>query len=176
MEDKSIPFETSHSSSNPDYNHGWQKVTYVKKQQKKQQKLSDSSKITANGSAVPGGDNVFKSLEKQSDERRKRIVAQTAAIYAVGDAPVRSALKHRSDDEDEDSVAEGAIGSAKNGVAGEKKKDKVKKPKKPKITVAEAAVKIDAADLDAFLADITVRENLDLFPRHFIFPSPKGKC
>lgn len=156
MEDKSIPFETSHSSSNPDNNHGWQKVTYVKKQQKKQQKLSDSSKIIANGSAVPGGDNVFKSLEKQSDERRKRIVAQTAAIYAVGDAPVRSALKHRSDDEDEDSVAEGAIGSAKNGVAGEKKKDKVKKPKKPKITVAEAAGKIDAADLDAFLADITV--------------------
>ncbi|MCE5166782.1 hypothetical protein HAX54_026287 [Datura stramonium] len=156
MEDKSIPFESSHSEPNTDNNHGWQKVTYVKKQKKKQQKLSDSGKLIANGSAVTGADNVFKSLEKQSDERRKRIAAQTASMYAVGAAPVRSALKHRSDDEDEDSDAEGAVGGAENGVVGEKKKEKVKKPKKPKVTVAEAAVKIDAADLAAFLADITV--------------------
>lgn len=158
MEDKSIPFESSHSASNTDNNHGWQKVTYLKKQKKKQQKPSDSGKVITNGPAIPGADNVFKSLEKQSDERRKRIAAQTAAMYAVGDAPVRSALKHRSDDEDEDSDAEGAIGGAENGVAGEKKKEKVKKPKKPKVTVAEAAAKIDAADLEVFLADITVRK------------------
>ncbi|PHT50067.1 hypothetical protein CQW23_09814 [Capsicum baccatum] len=156
MEDKSIPFESSHSEPSTDSNHGWQKVTYVKKQKKKQQKLADSGKVIANGSAVPGADNVFKSLEKQSDERRKRIAAQTAAMYAVGDAPVRSALKHRSDDEDEDSDAEGAVGGAENGLVGEKKREKVKKLKKLKVTVAEAAGKIDAADLAAFLADITV--------------------
>ncbi|CAN4123331.1 unnamed protein product [Withania somnifera] len=144
MEDKSIPFESNHSEPNTDNSHGWKKVTYVKKQKKKQQKLSDSGKVISNGSGV---DNVFKSLEKQSDERRKRIAAQTAAMYAVGDAPVRSAPKH----EYEDSDTEGA----ENGVVGEKK-EKVKKPKKPKVTVAEAAAKIDAADLAAFLADITV--------------------
>ncbi|CAN4090546.1 unnamed protein product [Withania somnifera] len=143
MEDKSIPFE-----SNIDNSHGWQKVTYVKKQKKKHKKLSDSGKVIANGS---GADNVFKSLEKQSDERRKRIAAQAAMIYGVGDAPVRSPLKH----EDEDSDAEGDVAGAENGVVGEKK-EKVKKPKKPKVTVAEVAVKIDAADLSAFLADITV--------------------
>ncbi|KAJ8548414.1 hypothetical protein K7X08_032517 [Anisodus acutangulus] len=140
MEDKSIPFE---SNTNSDNNHGWQKVTYVKKQKKKQQNPS----VIAN---VSGADNVFKSLEKQSDERRKRIAAQT---YALDDAPVRSALKYRSDGEDEDSDTEGgARGAAENG----EKKEKVKKPKKPKVTVAEAAVKMDAADLAAFLADITV--------------------
>ncbi|KAJ8556415.1 hypothetical protein K7X08_029806 [Anisodus acutangulus] len=96
-------------------------------------------------------DSVFKSLEKQSDERHKRIAAQT---YALDDAPVRSALKHLSDGEDEDRDAEGAARGAPDN--GEKKKEKVKKPKKPKVTVAEAAVKIDAADLAAFLTDITV--------------------
>ncbi|XP_060213598.1 uncharacterized protein LOC132640836 [Lycium barbarum] len=152
MEDKSIAFESE--PIHTDNSHGWQKVTYVKKQKKRQQKSSDSGKVITNGS---GADSVFKSLEKYSDERRKKIASQTAAMYSLDDAPVRSALRHRSDGEDEDSDAEGA--AARGGVGaknGEKKKEKVKKPKKPKVTVVEAAVKIDAADLAAFLADITV--------------------
>ncbi|XP_009781515.1 uncharacterized protein [Nicotiana sylvestris] len=155
MAEKSIAFESNHSGP-IDTTHGWQKVTYAKKQKKKQAKPSDSGKVIANGSVVPGADNVFQSLEKHSDERRKRIAEQTAAMYGVDDAPVRLGLKHRSDDENEDSDAEGGRRGAENGAVEEKKKEKVKKPKKPKVTVAEAAVKIDAADLAAFLADVTV--------------------
>ena len=43
-----------------------------------------------------------------------------------------------------------------NGKAEESKKVKAKKPKKPKVTVSDATAKIDANDLSAFLADITV--------------------
>ncbi|OIT20810.1 PREDICTED: uncharacterized protein LOC109219694 [Nicotiana attenuata] len=156
MAEKSIAFEPNHSGPITDTTHGWQKVTYAKKQKKKQAKPSDSGKVISNGSVLPGADNVFQSLEKHSDERRKRIAEQTAAMYGVDDAPVRLGLKHRSDDENEDSDAEGGRRGAENGAVEEKKKEKVKKPKKPKVTVAEAAVKIDAADLAAFLADVTV--------------------
>ncbi|OMO55484.1 hypothetical protein CCACVL1_27227 [Corchorus capsularis] len=54
-------------------------------------------------------------------------------------------------DEEDDSDAGGA---AENG-ASEIKKAKAKKPKKQKVTVAEAASKIDAGELGAFLIDIT---------------------
>lgn len=134
--------------------HGWQKVSYAKKQKKNQQKPStDSSRIAAtNGSGASGADNVFRSLEKQSEERRRKIEAQFAAMNADDDAPVRSAARNRSDDEDSD--LEG--GALQNGAADEKKKEKQKKPKKPKVTVAEAAAKIDADDLSVFLADVSV--------------------
>lgn len=134
------------SATNPD--HGWQKVTYAKRQ-KKNAKPSDPA---ATARAAVNGDNtsVFRSLEQQAEERHLRIVrAQEAATAAA--AVVRS--KHRSDDEDDDdSEVETA---ADNGKAGEAKKPKQKKPKKPKITVAEAAAKIDAADLGAFIVDVS---------------------
>ncbi|KAA8532553.1 hypothetical protein F0562_032631 [Nyssa sinensis] len=115
-------------------------------------KPSDSGKFVPNGSAAAGGDRVFKSLEKHAEERRRNIEAQRAAIAAASEAPIRS--KVRSDDEGDDSNGEGADTVLENGTTGEKK-TKAKKPKKPKITVAEAAAKIDAADLAAFLVDVS---------------------
>lgn len=160
MEDKSMASESTHHIEAANSDHGWQKVSYAKKQKKNQQKpVADSSRIVANGSAVSGVDNVFRSLEKQSEERRLRIEAQRAAMHFEDEAPLRSAAKHRSDDEDEDSDSWGADrGSGEqNGVVDGKKKEKQKKPKKPKVTVAEAAAKIDASDLSAFLDEVSVR-------------------
>lgn len=154
MENKLNSFDSNHiDDAEATNNHGWQKVTYAKKQRKQSAKKPDSGKIVSNGSAVHGGDSVFTTLEKQSEERRRRIEAQKAAIDS-DDAPVRS-LKHRSDVDDDDSESEVGKG-VQNGVHVEEKKPKVKKVKKPKVTIAEAAAKIDADDLAAFLADITV--------------------
>ena len=50
------------------------------------------------------------------------------------------------------------MNAVQNGSGVDSKKVKVKKPKKPKVTVAEAASKIDLDDLRAFLADITVSD------------------
>lgn len=168
-EDQEIATVVSHSngtSSNTD--HGWQKVTYAKRQRKTKPSpaaaaaASDSlangnSKVAANGS-LAGGDNVFRSLEQQSEDRRRRILdAQRAAANIVGaaaTAPARSKVRsYDDDDEDEDSDAEIA---AENGKAEETKKVKPKKQKKPKVTVAEAGAKIDPNHLSAFLAEITV--------------------
>lgn len=146
--------------TNGHVDHGWQKVTYAKRQRKTSKPLPSQAdagvnKIVANG-AVSGGDNVFRSLEQKSEERRRRIEEQKAAAAAAYDAdeavPVRS--KIRSDDEDgEDS--DGDV--AENGKHNEEaKKVKQKKPKKPKISVAEAAAKIDVNDLLAFLDDVSV--------------------
>ncbi|XP_017236060.1 uncharacterized protein LOC108209586 [Daucus carota subsp. sativus] len=153
MEDKLSSFDSSHiDEAEATNNHGWQKVTYAKKQRKQPAKKPDSGNIVSNGSAFHGGDSVFTSLEKQSEERRRRIEAQKAAID-YDDAPVRSS-KHRSDDDDDES--DGDVGKGvQNGVAVAEKKPKVKKQKKPKVTIAEAAAKIDADDLAAFLADIS---------------------
>ncbi|KAH7570935.1 hypothetical protein JRO89_XS05G0226000 [Xanthoceras sorbifolium] len=136
--------------------HGWQKVTYAKRQ-KKTAKTSDpaATSTRANGASANGEkSSIFRSLEQHAEERRRRIVGaqQAAEDAAAAAAPRRS--KHRSDDEDEDSDAEDA--AAENGKAEETKKPKQKKPKKPKITVAEAAAKIDAADLGAFLVDVSI--------------------
>ncbi|KAM7270317.1 hypothetical protein ACFE04_029531 [Oxalis oulophora] len=88
--------------------HGWQKVTYPKRQRKTTSTTKQSD--LSNGTLANGGDskakNVFRSLEQQSEDRRRRI-------------------------------------------------KKVKKEKKPKITVAEAASKIDSANLAVFLDEIS---------------------
>ncbi|XP_050232496.1 uncharacterized protein LOC126681132 [Mercurialis annua] len=149
VEDHQITAGNSHVTS---ADHGWQKVVYPKRQ-RKQQKPAES---VAGVGKVNGTDkaNVFKSLEQQSEERRRRIVeSQLAANADEEDAPVRSKQRRSDDDDDEDDSddAEGAKGTEK----GEEKKIKQKKPKKPKVTVAEAAAKIDASDLEAFGAEIS---------------------
>ncbi|KAL8112272.1 uncharacterized protein LOC141666994 [Apium graveolens] len=152
MEGKLNSFDSNQIEEAEANNHGWQKVTYAKKHKKQSAKKPDSGRIVSNGSAVHGGDGVFTTLEKQSEERRRRIEAQRAAIDS-DDAPVRS-VKQRSDVDDDDS--DGEVGKGvQNGVQAEEKKPKVKKVKKPKVTIAEAAAKIDADDLAAFLADIS---------------------
>ena len=66
-----------------------------------------------------------------------------------------SRSKHHINDDDDSSDGEGDR-VAENGKAEESKKVKAKKPKKLKVIVSDAAAKIDADDLSAFLADITV--------------------
>lgn len=165
MEDNHVAFDSTAANEDHDapishahVDHGWQKVTYAKNRKKTAKSSSAaadvvSGKIVANGT-VPGGDNVFRSLEQKSEERRRRIAeAQKAAALDADEAvPVRS--KIRSDDEDgEDSDGEGVENGKPNEEA---KKVKQKKPKKPKISVTEAAAKIDVNDLLAFLTDVSV--------------------
>ncbi|KAH9746287.1 hypothetical protein KPL70_004369 [Citrus sinensis] len=147
-----------HNNNNANVDHGWQKVTYAKRQRKTKPGADPSNAlVAANGGAGSSGEknNVFRNLEQQAEERHLRIIgARQAALSAAASesAPARS--KHRSDDEyDEDSDAD--VAAAENGKAEEPKKPKQKKPKKPKITVAEAAAKLDATDLSAFLIDIS---------------------
>ncbi|KAJ6290704.1 hypothetical protein OIU78_026445 [Salix suchowensis] len=89
---------------------------------------------------------------------------QLRNIWRIGDGGLRRRAggerrrvaremdRKRHSDEDD-----GESDDGDRGGAGEQVK-KVKKPKakKPKVTVAEAAAKIDAGDLGAFLVDITV--------------------
>ncbi|KAJ0725027.1 putative transmembrane protein [Helianthus annuus] len=141
-------------------NHGWQKVTYAKKHKKnpvkQQQQQQHPTKVIPNGSSISTDDNVFKSIEKKSEERRKLIEAERLANSAIYDEkpPVRSVKKNSySDYDDSDDEVVVANGAAGNGVVEEKKK--VKKVKKPKVSVQDEAVKIDAADLASYLADVT---------------------
>ncbi|OIW00746.1 hypothetical protein TanjilG_09715 [Lupinus angustifolius] len=140
-------------------NHGWQKVTYVKRQNKKisndTKTIANSDKLLPNGT-LSGGDGVFRSLELHSEDRRRRIAEARRAADAEfdDDDPARSKQRHRDDYDDDDDDDE-VDHSAENGKAEEVKKVKAKKLKKPKVTVAEAAAKIDAADLGAYLVDIS---------------------
>ena len=159
--------ESAHAESNGvshGADHGWQKVTYAKKQKKKTvnaansaDSRANSNKLVPNGT-LSGNDGVFRSLELQSEDRRRKIVEAKKladAAYDDEDAPLRSKQRHHDDDE-YDYDDENVDRSAENGKAEEAKKVKQKKPKKPKVTVAEAAAKIDAADLGAFLVEISV--------------------
>lgn len=162
-DDQEIAAIIAHISSTTSSDHGWQKVTYAKRQRKTKPSSTASSdshatKLAVPNGSIPGADNVFRSLEKQSEDRRRRILeaqrSAAAADGANGTAPARS--KARSDDEDGDYSDEEV--AAENGKADETKKPvKAKKPKKPKVTVAEAAAKIDPNHLSAFLAEILVR-------------------
>ncbi|KAL7090823.1 hypothetical protein ACP275_12G066300 [Erythranthe tilingii] len=134
-----------------DNSHGWQKVTYVKKRTKASK--NTSSNLLPNGSgAVTDKNGVFKAVEKNAEDRRRILDAKRAAssLYDDDDGfPVRS---NRNVDDDEDYPN----GESKENIpADANKKDKPKKVKSPKVTVAEAAAKIDADDLAAFLSSIS---------------------
>uniref|UniRef100_A0A7N0TCX5 Transmembrane protein n=1 Tax=Kalanchoe fedtschenkoi TaxID=63787 RepID=A0A7N0TCX5_KALFE len=140
-------------SATANSDHGWQKVTYAKRQRKnaapKQQ--PDALKFPANGV------NVFKSVEEHSDERRRR-AAEARIAASASDRAIRS-NEDGDDDEEYGSDYENLKGKENGEVV---KKVKVKKEKKPKVSLAEAAAKIDAADLSAFLVDATASfENQD---------------
>lgn len=163
MEDHHAAPESNGTSLAQSNDHGWQKVTYAKRQKKKtndnNKNVSDpranSDKLLDNGT-LSGDGGVFRNLELHSEDRRRRILeARMAADAEFDDAPARSKQRHRDDYEDDDDDDE-VERSAENGKANEAKKVKPKKLKKPKVTVAEAAAKIDADDLAAFLVDISV--------------------
>ncbi|KAJ4889679.1 hypothetical protein Rs2_29427 [Raphanus sativus] len=140
-------FETTNGTSHAD--HGWKKVVYPKRNRK--QKPSDQTTTTANSTSVPNGDNVFHSLEEKAEDRHRRILATKKASDDDSDL-ARS--KRRSDEVYgfEDSDSETAVGK-ENLKAEEGAKKKVKKEKKPKVTLGEAAAKIDASNLEAFLVE-----------------------
>ncbi|KAI3720131.1 hypothetical protein L6452_21041 [Arctium lappa] len=152
-----MEFESNNiSEENNNNNYGWQKVTYAKNKRKNQAKQQVPSKALPNGSAVAANDNVFTAIEKKSEERRKVIEAQRLAIYDPASAPppVRSSRKKDYSDYDDSDEEVEANGVAGNDVVEETKK-KPKKVKKPKVTIAEAAAKIDVDDLASFLLDVT---------------------
>ncbi|KAL9666715.1 hypothetical protein QQ045_001052 [Rhodiola kirilowii] len=137
-------------SSNPNSDHGWQKVTYAKRQRKNAVPKQQADSVKSDSIGV----NVFRSVEEHSDERRRRAadakIAATASDRAIGSS---------GGEEEDGSDYENRKGKENGEVV---KKVKVKKEKKPKVSVAEAAAKIDAADLSAFLVDATASfENQD---------------
>ncbi|CAH2033696.1 unnamed protein product [Thlaspi arvense] len=151
-------FETANGNSHND--HGWKKVVYPRRNRK--QKPADQAANGTSGNLAPNGalangDNVFRSLEEQAGDRHRRILAaKKAADASDGSDLTRS--KHRSNgygDEGydfDDSDTEIAAGK-ENLKAEAAKKPKAKKEKKPKVTLAEAASKIDESNLAAFLVE-----------------------
>ncbi|GAB2279976.1 hypothetical protein Dimus_014613 [Dionaea muscipula] len=132
-------------------NHGWQKVTYAKR--RKNQPQSQQLRPDGTVSAGEKASNVFRTIEEQSEDRRRRIEAQRRAMEVEDLPKPRSKRRDEDDDDSDDSEAEDA---RENGIVEDKKEKKVKKKeKKPKVSVSEAAAKIDAADLAAFLVDVS---------------------
>ncbi|XP_011021372.1 PREDICTED: uncharacterized protein LOC105123462 [Populus euphratica] len=134
---------------------GWKTVTYSKRNKKQQlPKVSHSPENSSSehrrSNGVGGGEaDVFRSIEQHSEDRRRRI-AEESRRREEEESGERDGSKRNSDEDGESDDGD-------RGGAGEQVK-RVKKPKakKPKVTVAEAAAKIDAGDLGAFLVDITV--------------------
>ncbi|KAL9241926.1 hypothetical protein vseg_015978 [Gypsophila vaccaria] len=141
-------------------NHGWQKVTYAKKR-KNQQNGKPKPAVSAVGSVEErggggGGGNVFRAIEQQSEDRHRRIVeAQRKSTADDEDDVVRVRSKKWGDDSEESGSSDVEDVKKEAEAAAAAKKKKVKAEKKPKVTVAEAAAKIDAENLAAFLVDIS---------------------
>ncbi|WOL02839.1 transmembrane protein 214-A-like [Canna indica] len=142
-------------AADPNPNHGWHKVTYAKRQRKPQPRLDPVHNRIDGFSHPADRTHVFDSLEQKARERRRAIEsAATAAAAAEADGARSGPAPTPSDDENDDSDAEAGRGGQENDIKAPKN-EKQKQPKKPKVTVAEAAAKIDAADLAVFLADIS---------------------
>lgn len=139
----------THKQNDP--NSGWQTVSYTKRNRKVDPLGTRAAKHTSD--PLPnGGADVFRSIEAHAEERRRKLLEARLAATAAG-TPV---VTRRGEDDGEDSDAE-VSGDGAGGAGGEVKKVKQKKLKKPKVTVAEAAARMDIGDLGAFLDDITVR-------------------
>lgn len=124
----------------------WQTVPSRAKARKPE--APKSSGLSATKGVAGDGSSLFASLEDETRQRRARIEAKRAE--EEGGAEV-----HEDDDEDPEfeGYGENAKGGAAAAAAGEKKE---KKPKKPRVTVAEAAAKINPEELAAFLVQINV--------------------
>ncbi|KAK3160238.1 hypothetical protein QOZ80_1BG0056970 [Eleusine coracana subsp. coracana] len=136
----------SHAGS--DGSHGWQTVSYPKRNRKQ---APPASRAGAPDLALNGGGSkagVFDAVEKRSQERHRALQQQLASKAAYLDDPRIAAAVADSDDEDSDEPAAPRQ-------EGEVKKPKKPKVKKPKVTVAEAAALIDADNLGAHLVEIS---------------------
>ncbi|XVE78650.1 hypothetical protein DITRI_Ditri13aG0163500 [Diplodiscus trichospermus] len=141
--------EDENENGNKDDVNGWQTVSYSKRSRKPSKPPHPESFSVGRPNDGVSSD-IFRSIEKHSEDRRRRAAeaASAAEVAAVSSSHVATGSK--SDEEDDSDTAD----AAENG-AVEIKKVKQKKRKNPKVTVAEAALKIDAGDLSAFLIDIT---------------------
>ncbi|CAL4964981.1 unnamed protein product [Urochloa decumbens] len=134
------------AAAGSDPSHGWQTVSYPKRNRKQAQApraAAPDLALQANGKA-----SVFDAVDKHSKERHRVLQQQLASRAAdLDDARIAAAVAY-SDDEDSDEAAAPRQ-------EGEVKKPKKPKVKKPKVTVAEAAALIDAESLAAHLIEIS---------------------
>ncbi|CAH8332977.1 unnamed protein product [Eruca vesicaria subsp. sativa] len=128
---KSIDYDGFETFNTTHVDHGWKKVIYPKRNRK--QKSSDQTAASnIKNVNVANGDNIFRSLEEQAEDRRKQILAakMTAVDVEVEPNGLRSNGFEDSDEEIEVKKVE------------EVKKKKTKKEKKPKVLLPETAAKI----------------------------------
>ncbi|CAN4114792.1 unnamed protein product [Withania somnifera] len=124
---------------------GWQTVSYQKKNKKHSGKSQQPAEDDFSGD---NSGDVFRSIEQHAAERRQRIIESQQRLYEAATAGAVSGESSAVIDSD-------AEDGGPNGGVVEEKKSKPKKVKKPKVTVAEAAAKIDNSDLVVFLVDIS---------------------
>ncbi|PWZ33344.1 hypothetical protein Zm00014a_002599 [Zea mays] len=137
------------AAASSDPSHGWQTVSYPKRNRKQAQPpRTTAPDLALQSNGKPGG--VFDAVEKRSQERHRALQQQLASRAAdLDDARIAAATGAAySDDDDSDEAAAPRQ-------EGEVKKPKKPKVKKPKVTVAEAAVLIDAENLAAHLFEIS---------------------
>jgi hypothetical protein len=146
MEEAFLVDSLAATSIASDPNFGWQKVTYTKRHRK--QAAADPS-TSGNQPAKNTSGNVFATVEQKANERHRSIQSMKAAS-------LQPAVVPRGAGSDEDDYDEIAPRVQENGDEAAAKKPKQKKPKKPKVTLAEAAAGIDVNDLAAYIADISV--------------------
>lgn len=116
---------------------------------RRQRKQHSAPAASGDPPEFDAGGDVFRRIDQYAADRRRRVVeAQRAALEAVTGAKELSG----EDSGDDDDVV---VAGDDNALPSAEEKPKVKKPKKPKVSVPEAAEKIDADDLAAFLIDIS---------------------
>ncbi|MED6187125.1 hypothetical protein PIB30_073409 [Stylosanthes scabra] len=142
----------------PHLNNQWQTVSYNKRNRNRSSKLPvtadlDAAAASSSSATAEASASVFSSVERHSEERRRRIAeAQIAADNATSE---QRSVRHSDDDYDDGhGEGDGDQGGVLDG-SSQAKKVKQKKPKKPKVTVQGASSAINADDLAAFLAEIT---------------------
>lgn len=127
----------------------WQTVSYQKKNKKQSGKSKQGGdEFSSNWNDGDNSGDVFRSIEQHAEERRKRIV-ESQKLYEAASGESSVVI----DKGEQDSDAEDGAVAENDGVV--EKKSKPKKVKKPKVTVAEAAAKIDNSDLVVYLVDIS---------------------
>ncbi|KAI5056372.1 hypothetical protein GOP47_0028190 [Adiantum capillus-veneris] len=152
MDSDGVPDElmSALAGSNSSSSHGWQKVVNTKKA-KRQQEQAAAKTVGSGGrnTGINGSDSrVFHTLEKEAEQKRAHKEAILRAYHQ--DLATSSGATINSESDDDAADLKAAMIDADL-----EKKPKVKKPKKPKITVLEAASAIDADNLASFLAEIS---------------------
>ncbi|XP_021733119.1 uncharacterized protein LOC110699935 [Chenopodium quinoa] len=163
MEDSNhlYEFEDVSAAATAVPNHGWQKVTYSKRrknQQQNKQKPGAASGITVADSGVDKDGNVFRAIEQQSEDRHRRIVEaqKKSALFDDDDDVHRNGRSKKRDDfDDSESEERENVNVVEKKDDNKEKKKKKKVEKKAKVSVSEAAAKMDADDLSAFLIDLS---------------------